>query len=187
MCGIAGLLNSNAGSGAAAVALMSRLLAHRGPDDHGVYEDVAAGVALAHNRLSIIDLSPAGRQPMFNEDGKVVLVFNGEIYNFQELREALVRAGHIFTSRTDSEVLVHGYEEWGEDIVTRLCGMFAFAIWDGRKRELFLARDAMGIKPLYFWRSSSGGFYFASEIKAFLALDEFRPAVNRRACASIWS
>jgi asparagine synthase (glutamine-hydrolysing) len=159
---------------------MANLIGHRGPDDRGVYRDEAAGLALAHNRLSIIDLSPAGHQPMTNEDGTVLLVFNGETYNFQELRAELIRTGHRFVSRTDSEVLVHGYEEWGEGLVERLCGMFAFAIWDGRNHSLFLARDPMGIKPLYYWWSPAGGFVFASEIKAFLALADFRPAVNPR-------
>lgn len=160
---------------------MMNLIRHRGPDDRGVFADGPAGLALGHLRLSIIDLSPAGHQPMFNEDGSVVLVFNGEIYNFQELREQLQKAGHRFLSRTDSEVLVHGYEEWGESVVDKLCGMFAFAIWDVRKRSLFLARDPMGMKPLYYWISPRGAFYFASEIKAFLALAQFQPRPNLRA------
>jgi asparagine synthase (glutamine-hydrolysing) len=183
VCGIAGWLTPDSRPGLDRLRRFAETMAHRGPDDRGTFtEAVGPGaVALAHNRLSIIDLSPAGRQPMVNEDGTVVLVFNGEIYNFQELRDDLFLAGHTFTSRTDSEVLVHGYEEWGEALLGRLCGMFAFALWDGRQRTLFLARDPMGIKPLYYWRSPSGGFHFASEIKAFLALDEFRPVLNRRA------
>ncbi len=180
MCGIAGWLNSDQGRRSEELTDMTRLMAHRGPDDQGVFQDSHSAVALAHNRLSIIDLSPAGHQPMLNEDGTVVLVFNGEIYNFQELRAELVRAGHRFVSRTDSEVLLHGYEEWGEALVQRLCGMFAFAIWDGTNKALFLARDPMGIKPLYYWWSPSGGFYFASEIKAFLALSDFRSLINPR-------
>ncbi len=160
---------------------MGDAIAHRGPDDRGYHEAPADGLALGHNRLSIIDLSPAGHQPMFGEDRSVVLTFNGEIYNFVELRDELLAAGHRFSSRTDSEVIVHGYEEWGEGVLERLQGMFAFALWDDKARALVLARDPMGIKPLYYWRSAAGGLYFASEIKAFLALPEFRPAVNLHA------
>jgi asparagine synthase (glutamine-hydrolysing) len=115
---------------------------------------------------------------MLGEDGTHVLVFNGEIYNFRELREELIRCGHCFKSRSDSEVIVHGYEQWGENVVDRLCGMFAFTIWNSRSSTLFLARDPMGIKPLYYWWSPAGAFYFASEIKAFLALSDFRPTAN---------
>jgi asparagine synthase (glutamine-hydrolysing) len=181
MCGIAGSLNEFPQAEArSAVRGMTAAMRHRGPDDGGSYEDAAAGLCLGHLRLSIIDLSAAGRQPMANEDGNVVLVFNGEIYNFVELREQLVKAGHRFASRTDSEVIVHGYEEWGPEVVSRLCGMFAFAIWDVRQRTLFLARDPMGIKPLYYRRGRAGAFHFASEIKAFLALPDFRPTLNPR-------
>src|SRR5262249_22077835 len=161
MCGIVGRLGRDAVD-AGELAAMMELIRHRGPDDRGTFADDAAGVALGHLRLSIIDLSPAGRQPMFNEDGRVALVFNGEIYNFRELREQLLKAGHRFTSRTDSEVIVHGYEEWGEAVVERLCGMFAFAVWDGRERSLFLARDPMGMKPLYYRTGPRGAFHFAS-------------------------
>jgi asparagine synthase (glutamine-hydrolysing) len=117
---------------------------------------------------------------MFGEDRRVALTFNGEIYNFLDLRRQLVDAGHRFVSRTDSEVLVHGYEEWGGQVVDRLHGMFAFALWDDREKSLFLARDPMGMKPLYYWRSPSGGFYFASEVKGFLSLSGFEARVNRR-------
>jgi asparagine synthase (glutamine-hydrolysing) len=159
---------------------MADTIRHRGPDDRGSFADAAHRLALEHLRLSIIDLSLAGRQPMLNEDGNVVLIFNGEIYNFQTLREQLLRSGHRFVSRTDSEVIVHGYEEWGEAVVDKLCGMFAFALWDTRHHRLWLARDPMGMKPLYYWLNPSGGFYFSSEIKAFLALPEFQPAANPR-------
>jgi asparagine synthase (glutamine-hydrolysing) len=179
MCGIVGRLGRGAAD-AGELAAMMELIRHRGPDDRGTFADDAAGIALGHLRLSIVDLSPAGRQPMFNEDGHVALVFNGEIYNFRELREQLLKAGHRFTSRTDSEVIVHGYEEWGEAVVERLCGMFAFAVWDGRERSLFLARDPMGMKPLYYRTGPRGAFHFASEIKAFLALADFTPAPNPR-------
>jgi len=154
---------------------MGHLLAHRGPDDRGSMSDLDGRLALGHNRLSIIDLSAAGHQPMFNEDGTVALVFNGEIYNFRELRRQLTAAGHRFTSHTDSEVLLHGYEEWGSDFVAKLCGMFAFAIWDKREQSLLLARDPLGIKPLYYWMSPGGDVVFASELKAFLALHDFDP------------
>src|SRR5207247_8367838 len=137
-------------------------IAHRGPDDRGLLHAAKAGIALAHNRLSIIDLSAAGHEPMFNEDGTVALVFNGEVYNFEALREQLITAGHRFVSRTDCEVVVHGYEEWGEAVVERLEGMFEFALWDARRQRLFVARDPMGIKPLYYWRRASGDFFFAS-------------------------
>jgi asparagine synthase (glutamine-hydrolysing) len=180
MCGIAGWLDGAPRPEAHLVA-MANSMAHRGPDDRGVLYDAEAGVALAHNRLSIIDLSAAGHEPMFNEDGAVALVFNGEIYNFEALREQLVAAGHRFVSRTDCEVVVHGYEEWGAAVVERLEGMFAFALWDARTQRLFLARDPMGIKPLYYWLSASGGLYFASEIKAFLSLPDFHAEANPRA------
>jgi asparagine synthase (glutamine-hydrolysing) len=181
MCGIVGCLSKTAADDRKDIDAMMDTIRHRGPDDRGTFVDESAGIALGHLRLSIIDLSSAGHQPMFNETGDVVLVFNGEIYNFQELREQLVKAGHRFTSRTDSEVLVHGYEEWGEALADKLCGMFAFAIWDSRARSLFLARDPMGMKPLYYWVGPRGAFYFASEIKAFLALADFQPAANPRA------
>jgi asparagine synthase (glutamine-hydrolysing) len=182
MCGIAGTITQlPAAETLAAVRGMTAALRHRGPDDAGFYSDAAAGLCLGHRRLSIIDLSRAGRQPMANEDGSVVLVFNGEIYNFGELRDKLIAAGHRFASRTDSEVIVHGYEQWGEQVVEHLCGMFAFALWDRRARQLFLARDPMGIKPLYYWQNPAGAFAFASEIKAFRALPDFRPALNPRA------
>jgi asparagine synthase (glutamine-hydrolysing) len=179
MCGIAGCLSASIPARLEVVHSLLAPMQHRGPDDHGAFTDESTGIALGHLRLSIIDLSPAGHQPMFNEDGTVVLSFNGEIYNFQELREELEKAGHRFASRTDSEVLVHGYEQWGEALVDRLCGMFAFALWDARRHELFLARDPMGMKPLYYWWGPDGGFYFASEVKAFLALSDFRPAIDR--------
>lgn len=160
---------------------MGQSLVHRGPDDCGTFIDDALGIALGQNRLSIIDLSSAGHQPMTNEDQSVVVAFNGEIYNFQSLRAQLESVGHRFHSRTDTEVLVHGYEEWGQQLVDRLCGMFAFAIWDARKRCLFVARDPMGIKPLYYWTSPNQEFWFASEIKAFLAVPGFKPQLDHQA------
>jgi asparagine synthase (glutamine-hydrolysing) len=151
---------------------MQRVMAHRGPDGVGRYLDGPIG--LAHRRLSIIDLSDAAAQPMANEDDNVILIYNGEIYNFKELRAELEAEGHTFRSRTDSEILIHGYESWGEAVIERANGMFAFALWDRRRRQLLLARDRFGVKPLY-WYSRSGVFLFASEIKAILE----HPAVQR--------
>ena len=170
MCGIAGALHHD-GSAVVAERLTAAAtaIAHRGPDDEGIYVDGPAG--LAHRRLSIIDLSTAGRGPMPNEDQTVWLTYNGEIYNYRELREQLVAHGHVFRSRTDSEVVVHGWEEWGHRLLERLNGIFAFAIWDARRQRLFLARDRFGAKPLYH-RSSSQRTVFASECKAILAYEQ---------------
>src|SRR5260370_10252227 len=185
MCGIAGWVRSPGDVRAQAVpdelVAMADLQAHRGPDDRGYHVDPAGGLALAHNRLSIIDLSPAGRQPMFNEDRTIALAFNGEIYNFQKLRSKLVASGHQFRSKTDSEVILHAYEEWGQECVEKFCGMFAFVLWDCRRRELFAARDPLGIKPFYYWTGPDEGFYFASEMKAFRGLRAFTPRPCQRA------
>ena len=172
MCGIAGWIGAPALSREEQDGML-RSLAHRGPDDEGRLVDGAAAVGLLHRRLSIIDLGRSGRQPMTNEDGSVVLCFNGEVYNYRELRPELEARGHVFRSRTDTEVVVHGWEEWGEDLLRRVRGMFAFAVWETRRRRLTLARDPMGIKPLYLWWSESGRVVFASEIKAFLGLAGF--------------
>jgi len=165
MCGFTGIVGP-AADRTATLARMTAAIHHRGPDDHGTFED--AGCALGHRRLSIIDLSAAGRQPMTNEDGTVQLAFNGEIYNFQELRHDLVARGHTFRSRTDTEVLVHLYEERGDAMVEALRGMFAFALWDAPRRRLLLARDHFGQKPL-FYAEVGETLLFASEIKALLA------------------
>jgi asparagine synthase (glutamine-hydrolysing) len=163
MCGIFGIVGD-----APLEAQLRRSLAtlsHRGPDGSGIF--VSPGVGLGHRRLSIIDLE-GGTQPMFNEDRTKCVVFNGEIYNFPELRNELRAKGHRFTTRSDTETILHAYEEWGEACVERMAGMFAFAIWDEREKALFLARDRLGIKPL-FVADYGGRFYFASEIKAILA------------------
>lgn len=177
MCGIAGLLSTNPSSERARATgeAMAHSLRHRGPDGSGVevYPRAGGSAVLAHRRLAIIDLSPAGRQPMGNEDGSVQVVLNGEIYAFQELRRELEN-GHTFRSRTDTEVIVHGYEEWGTGVLERLDGMFALAIWDARNERLLLARDRFGKKPL-FWSRDDRGFYFGSEIKAILAAG-FKPS-----------
>lgn len=167
MCGIAGIFEFRGRSYdlEKLTGKMCAVMVHRGPDDSGTYS--CDGVALGHRRLSIIDLSPAGGQPMHNEDKTIWIVFNGEIYNYLELRELLIQQGHHFSSSSDTETIVHLYEEYGRDCVRRLNGMFAFALWDEARRELFLARDHVGIKPLYYCYDSER-FLFASEIKAIL-------------------
>jgi asparagine synthase (glutamine-hydrolysing) len=175
MCGIGGKLYFDPGRPVEREILerMNAALAHRGPDDAGIYCDGPMG--LAHRRLSIIDLSPAGHQPMSNEDGTIWIVFNGEIYNFQDLRPDLVQRGHRFRSRTDTEVILHLYEERGVGCLDCLRGMFAFAIWDAPRRQLFLARDRLGKKPLCYQQDAEA-FRFASEAKAILQ----DPAVDAR-------
>ncbi|MEE4167052.1 MAG: asparagine synthase (glutamine-hydrolyzing), partial [Desulfocapsaceae bacterium] len=169
MCGICGFNWQDE----TLVRSMAQTMTHRGPDQEGVF--CSPRVSLAHRRLSIIDLSENGRQPMFNEDGSVVLVFNGEIYNFQELREQLLHKGHQFSSRSDSEVIIHAYEEWGVESISRLRGMFAYALYDKNKDSLLIVRDRIGIKPLYYCHLGDR-FVFASEIKAILE----DPGVERR-------
>src|SRR3954468_7068124 len=182
MCGIAGIL---ALEGALAVdestvSRMTDTLHHRGPDDAGTYVRPDQGVALGHRRLSIVDLSPAGHQPMCNEDGTVWITYNGEVYNHAALRAELEGKGHRYRSHTDSETILHLYEEEGPRCVERLHGMFAFAIWDSRRRELFLARDRLGKKPIYY-AQPSGGFVFASEIKALLEHPAITPDLDEEA------
>lgn len=155
------------------------LLAHRGPDGCGYYRDDHC--ELVHRRLALIDLSPTGRQPMANEDGSVQVVYNGEIYNYRDLRAWLEPRGHRFRSTSDTEVLVHLYEELGERLVTRLRGIFAFAIYDRPRRQILLGRDRFGVKPLFYARMA-GQWAFASEIKALAAVREFHPALDRQAC-----
>lgn len=157
---------------------MADAIAHRGPDDRGYFIDLSRGIALAHNRLSIIDLTSAGHQPMISEDGNTVVVYNGELYNFQELRKELEGLGHVFKSRTDTEVVLRSFMQWGTSCVKRFYGMFAFAVWAKAEGRLFLARDPMGMKPLYY-AVLPQGFVFASEIKAFLTLPDFVPEINR--------
>src|SRR5690349_14507168 len=173
MCGIAGFaMRSGGGTHArATVERMTDAIRYRGPDDSGVYTSEHA--CLGHRRLSIVDLSPLGHQPMPNETSDVWIVFNGEIFNHADLRPDLERAGHQYRSRSDTETVIHAYEQYGAECVTRLRGMFAFAIWSERTQTLFCARDRLGIKPLYyFWDGSL--FAFASEIKALLA----HPAIS---------
>lgn len=151
---------------------------HRGPDDYGEYVD--SGVALFSNRLSIIDLE-RGHQPIYSEDENLVIVFNGEIYNFMELREDLEKAGHKFRTRTDTEVILHGFEQYGTAIFGMLDGMFAVALWDIRKNRLVLARDRVGIKPLYYSKTGNGGLVFCSEVKGIIAHGSIQPNVNPEA------
>lgn len=181
MCGISGWFLKRGGTrGHTDLRSMADRIDHRGPDDRGYYFDRERGVAFAHNRLSIIDLSAAGHQPMISEDGNFVLNYNGELYNFLQLKKELEGLGHRFTSRTDSEVVLRSFVEWGPACVKRFCGMFAFAVWSAKSGKLFLARDPMGMKPLYYTTlPGDQGFVFASEIKAFLSLPDFRVKVNR--------
>ncbi|HZO13343.1 MAG TPA: asparagine synthase (glutamine-hydrolyzing) [Polyangiaceae bacterium] len=178
---MAGTLSlSNEPADADVVKAMCDLLRHRGPDDEGLWS--SGPVALGHRRLSIIDLSPRGRNPLANEDGDVFVCCNGEIYNYRELRQDLVSRGHRFRSETDVESIVHLYEEEGVEAVRRLDGMFAFALYDVRRRRLLLARDRFGVKPLYYTRFGNT-LAFASEIKAFLALPGFAAKLDARGLA----
>jgi asparagine synthase (glutamine-hydrolysing) len=169
---------------------MNSLVSHRGPDDEGYWIDRAAGVALGHRRLAIIDLRPEAREPMTNEDGSIQLVFNGEIYNYLELRRELESAGHRFQSLSDTETIIHLYEQEGPDCVRRLKGIFAIALWDGRARRLLLARDHLGVKPLYY-AELSRGIVFASELKALLVFPEVSrnldPQAIHQHLSYIWS
>ncbi|MBR6070607.1 MAG: asparagine synthase (glutamine-hydrolyzing) [Ruminococcus sp.] len=177
MCGIVGFTNNIDDSNRVIGEMMDRIR-HRGPDAEGRYVD--EDIALGHRRLSIIDISSSGDQPIFNEDGSKVIVFNGEIYNYREIREKLVAAGHIFKTNTDTEVLIHGYEEYGTELLNMLRGMFSFVIWDKNKRELFGARDFFGIKPMYYAKMGRT-LMFGSEIKNFLAHPEFKKELNTTA------
>jgi asparagine synthase (glutamine-hydrolysing) len=179
MCGIAGIFHQS-GEAASSVILkrMTDSIAHRGPDGEGQWVDGPVG--LGHRRLSIIDLTPAGHQPMMSADGRFVLTYNGEIYNFQTLRAELESCGYQFRSRTDSEVLLYGFSKWREKVLDRLNGMFAFAIWDRQRRELFLARDRYGVKPLYY-SFQNGKFLFASETKAIVTVPGFERTIDKEA------
>jgi len=173
MCGIVGIMDL-AGAGAISRELVSRMNEtqfHRGPDEVGLH--VEPGLGLGHRRLSIIDLS-TGQQPLFNEDHSVVVVFNGEIYNYRELIPELTQLGHVFRTKSDTEVIVHAWEAWGEDCVKRFRGMFAFALWDRQRETLFLARDRLGVKPLHYAMLPGDRLVFGSELKSLVAHPEFR-------------
>jgi asparagine synthase (glutamine-hydrolysing) len=180
MCGIAGIFDTRGSRevNEALLARMNQVQFHRGPDEGGQHTE--PGVGLAHRRLSIIDLS-SGHQPLFNEDGSVVVVFNGEIYNFQELAKELAELGHVFRTHSDTEVIVHAWEQWGEACVQRFRGMFAFALWDRNWQTLFLARDRLGIKPLYYAVLANGLLIFGSELKALQAHPDLPHEVDPRA------
>lgn len=182
MCGITGLWGKSGASTRAAVEAMTATLAHRGPDDTGVWHDETAGLALGHRRLSILDLSPTGHQPMASHCGRYVIVFNGEIYNHTELRREL--SPHPWRGHSDTEVMLETFSRLGvEATLARLVGMFAFALWDGRERMLYLARDRFGEKPLYYGRVG-GSFLFGSELKALRAHPSWRAEVDRDALAA---
>lgn len=182
MCGIVGFIDKEKNK-KKIIKNMADKIAHRGPDAEGFYVD--KDVALGHRRLSIIDLSN-GKQPMYNEDESLVVVFNGEIYNYPELKMELKKHKHKFATKSDTEVLLHGYEEWGKELPKKLRGMFAFAIWDKNNKTLFCARDNFGIKPLYFYQNDEV-FMFASEIKSFLEHPKFVKELNKEILASYLS
>jgi asparagine synthase (glutamine-hydrolysing) len=182
MCAIGGwLVGSRAEVDQAALDRLMAAMAHRGPDNAGRLIDANAGVAIGHNRLSIIDLGPGGHQPMVNASNGDVLSFNGEIYNFRELRHQLETKGYCFQSKSDTEVLLQSFAAWGVECVRHIRGMFAFVIWRPAEGALFLFRDPMGVKPLYYWNWADHGVVFASELKALLAFPGFRASFDRRA------
>jgi asparagine synthase (glutamine-hydrolysing) len=187
MCGITGFFDdgpTTAATRQAVVTAMATALRHRGPDDGGVWVDAEVGIALGHRRLAIIDLSPAGHQPMSTADGRYVIVYNGEIYNFAELAERLRQAGVTLRSRSDTEVLIEGFVRWGIEKTLAQCeGMFALAVWDRQQRTLTLARDRLGIKPLY-WSRQGRLFLFASELKALHQHPDWQPVIDRDAVAA---
>ena len=176
MCGISGIFHFSKSNkiDPETLASMNQTMIHRGPDDSGIYHENFIG--LTHRRLSIIDLS-TGHQPMFNEDDSICIVFNGEIYNYDELQKELQSKGHKFQSRSDTETIIHCYEEYGNACVEKLQGMFAFAIWDSKQQKLFICRDRLGIKPLYYYYDQNS-LIFASEIKAIIASGYIHPEVN---------
>ena len=188
MCGIAGLIENERTASSRKLKVMGRAMAdrldHRGPDANGVWIDSDQGIAIAHARLAIVDLSPAGAQPMESSCGRMILSYNGEVYNAPELRAELEQTGRKFDGHSDTEVIVEGCAQWGvQAALKRLIGMFAFALWDKRDQRLFLARDRLGIKPL-FWGRNGGRFLFGSELKSFSALPDWRPEIDRDALAA---
>lgn len=183
MCGFTGFIGTVENQEQVLENMMNTII-HRGPDSSGMFCEEDA--ALGFRRLSIIDISEVGNQPLYNEDSSKVLVFNGEIYNYKELRDELVEAGHEFTTHTDSETLLHGYEEWGEKLVNRLRGMYAFVIWDRMEKKLFGARDMFGIKPFYY-AQMNGTLLFSSEIKSFMEHPHFNKVFNEAALGNYLS
>ena len=181
MCGIAGIIDfKGKGVESGKLEAMTECLFHRGPDDTGYYKDKFVGFGF--KRLAIIDLK-TGHQPMTNEDGSVYVIANCEVYNFPELREELIKRKHIFKTASDTEVIIHSYEEWGKDCVKKFIGMFAFAVYDIRNRKVILARDQLGIKPLYY-SFINNSVLFGSEMKAILNHPDFNRKANLSAISS---
>lgn len=177
MCGIIGQINFSNQIDEKVFSSMRDSIAHRGPDGFGSWFSEDRKIAFGHRRLSFLDLTESGKQPMCNEDETIWLTFNGEIYNYVELKKELELAGHRFNSTTDSEVIIHGFEQWGKDVVSRMKGMFAFGLWNEKEKKLFLARDRFGIKPLYYYKGNSS-FIFASEIKGIVANPEVEREID---------
>src|SRR5690242_9800912 len=181
MCGINGIAFSSRSRrrvDAAALKAMRDVIRHRGPDDEGIYID--ENVGLGHRRLSIVDVA-SGHQPMTNEDGSLYIIYNGEVYNHADYRDELESRGHVYRTHCDTETILHLYEDHGDHCVDYLRGMFAFAIWDANKRELFIARDRLGVKPLYYVHTDDGSLYFGSEIKTLFEAGAIQPEINFRA------
>jgi len=177
MCGIAGILNFNQQAVSYShIKAMTDILHHRGPDGEGQY--VEGMIGLGHRRLAIIDLSVAGHQPMQTKDGRYTITYNGEVYNFKELRIQLEALGYQFHSNTDSEVVLYAYTQWGVKCVDKFNGMFAFAVWDKKEQRLFLARDRYGIKPLYYYKNVDH-FVFGSEVKAIKDSTFYKPTLDK--------
>ena len=177
MCGIVGYCNFMCEDRVRALTSMRDSLTHRGPDDSGVYFDDQNRIGLGHRRLSVLDLSSQGHQPMSAQDGAVWTVYNGEIYNFKEIREELRSKGHTFKSNSDTEVVLKSYLEWGMDCLNRFIGMFAIAIWDKRSETLYLVRDRLGVKPLYYYYKDKR-LLFGSELKALMAHPGFPKEID---------
>src|SRR3989337_1864962 len=177
MCGIVGLCSLNKRTDKTVLTSMRDALTHRGPDDAGIYFDQECNVGLGHRRLSVLDLSSFGHQPMSNDNGSIWITYNGEVYNYREIREELIKKGYNFKSDSDTEVVIKAYEEWGIDCVHKFIGMFALAIWDRREKKLYLLRDRVGVKPLYYYYKD-GLFLFASELKALMKHPDFSKEVN---------
>ncbi|MFH1378727.1 MAG: asparagine synthase (glutamine-hydrolyzing) [bacterium] len=190
MCGICGFINYTRDKGPEVLRAMTEIMAHRGPDGCGTELLKSDGVGLGHRRLSIIDLTDNGRQPMTNEDRTIWITYNGEIYNYKDIRKELLQGGHIFRSETDTEIVIHAYEEWGIECLSRFNGMFAFGLWDSREKKLILVRDRLGIKPLYY-TEFNGSIAFASEIKPLLIIPEVNRDVSESGllyyCQFLWA
>ena len=171
MCSISGICNFEKKPSIQIVELMTKSLSHRGPDDNGFFQN--ENISLGHNRLSIIDLQNS-KQPMKDDKNKNIIIFNGEIYNFKELKSDLKSMGHRFETEGDTEVILKSYSQWGTECLNKLEGMFVFCIWDDKKKQLFIGRDKFGEKPLFYYFSKKHGFIFSSEVKSFLQVEEIK-------------